>query len=126
MSVTLSKGQRVDLNKDKQLNKVLVALGWDSNKYDGEADFDLDASVFLVKYNNKVGTDQDFIFYGNLEHPTKCIVHTGDDRTGANDGDDEIIKVELNKNIITNKNKKDNLVNTIEFKLSINEIAIED
>ena len=78
MSVTLSKGQRVDLNKDKQLNKVLVALGWDSNKYDGEADFDLDASVFVVKENGKVGTDRDFVFYGNLEHPSKCVMHAGD------------------------------------------------
>lgn len=98
MSVTLSKGQRVDLNKDKpSLNKVLIGLGWDANKYDGEADFDLDASVFLVKDNGNVGKDQDFVFYGNPEHPTKCIIHTGDNRTGAGDGDDETIKVELNK-----------------------------
>ena len=98
MSVNLSKGQRVDLTKDRPLlNKVLVGLGWDTNRYDGEADFDLDASVFVVKENGKVGTDRDFVFYGNLEHPSKCVMHAGDNRTGAGEGDDENIKVELNK-----------------------------
>lgn len=98
MSVSLTKGQRLNLRKDRpSLNKVLVGLGWDTNRYDGEADFDLDASVFVVKENGKVGTDRDFVFYGNLEHPSKCVMHAGDNRTGAGDGDDEVIKVELNK-----------------------------
>ncbi len=98
MSVILTKGQRVDLTKGQlPLNKVLIGLGWDTNRYDGEVDFDLDASIFLLKENGKVGRDEDFVFYGNLEHPSKSIIHTGDNRTGAGDGDDEIIKVELNK-----------------------------
>ena len=94
MSVSLSKGQRVDLTKGRpSLKNILVGLGWDINHYDGEADFDLDASVFMTKENGKVGSDEDFIFYGNLEHRTKSVIHTGDNRTGDGDGDDEIIKV---------------------------------
>ena len=94
MSVSLTKGQRVDLTKGRpSLKKVLIGLGWDVNQYDGEADFDLDASVFMTKENGKVGSDDDFIFYGNLEHRTKCVVHTGDNRTGDGDEDDEVIKV---------------------------------
>lgn len=98
MSVSLTKGQRVDLTKGRpSLRKILIGLGWDINEYDGEEDFDLDASVYMLKDNGKVGSDDDFIFYGNLEHKTKCIVHTGDNRTGEGDGDDEVIKVNLDK-----------------------------
>lgn len=94
MSVSLTKGQRIDLTKGHpSLRKILIGLGWDVNQYDGEADFDLDASVFMTKENGKVGSDDDFIFYGNLEHRTKSVVHTGDNRTGDGDGDDEVIKV---------------------------------
>lgn len=96
MSVSLTKGQRVDLTKGRpSLKNLLVGLGWDTNQYDGEADFDLDASVFLTKEDNKVASDEDFIFYGNLCHKTKCVVHTGDNRTGDGFGDDEVIKVKL-------------------------------
>ena len=98
MSVFLSKGQRVDLTKGRpSLKNILVGLGWDINHYDGEADFDLDASVFMIKENNKVGNDEDFIFYGNLEHSSKSVKHMGDNRTGDGDGDDEVIKIKLDK-----------------------------
>ena len=98
MSVSLSKGQRVDLTKGRpSLKNILVGLGWDINHYDGEADFDLDASVFMVKENDKVGKDEDFIFYGNLEHSSKSVKHMGDNRTGEGDGDDEVIKIKLDK-----------------------------
>lgn len=98
MSVSLSKGQRVDLTKGRpSLKNILVGLGWDINHYDGEADFDLDASVFMLKENNKVGKDDDFIFYGNLEHSSKSVKHMGDNRTGEGDGDDEVIKIKLDK-----------------------------
>ena len=97
MSVSLEKGERVSLTKNRpSLNKILVGLGWDINHYDGEYSFDLDASVFMTKANGKVGNDNDFIFYGNLVHPTKSIAHTGDNRTGEGNGDDEVIKVKLN------------------------------
>lgn len=96
MSVSLLKGQRIDLTKDRpSLKNILVGLGWDINHYDGELDFDLDASAFMVKENGKVGSGRDFIFYGNLEHKTKCVRHMGDNRTGDGDGDDEIIKINL-------------------------------
>lgn len=98
MSVILSKGEKVDLTKgNPSLSKIMVGLGWDTNQYDGEADFDLDASVFMLKANNKVGNDEDCVFYGNPSHATQSVVHTGDNRTGEGDGDDEIIKVELSK-----------------------------
>lgn len=98
MSVSLSKGQRVDLTKGRpSLKNILVGLGWDINHYDGEADFDLDASVFMIKENGKVGKDEDFIFYGNLEHSSKSVKHMGDNRTGEGDGDDEVIKIKLDK-----------------------------
>lgn len=96
MSVSLTKGQRIDLTKGRpSLKKVIIGLGWDVNQYDGEADFDLDASVFMTKKNGKVGSDDDFIFYGNTQHNTKSVIHTGDNRTGDGDGDDETIKVKL-------------------------------
>lgn len=96
--VSLNKGGRVTLSKgDKPLTKLLIGLGWDVNRYDGEKDFDLDASVFLVKGTGKVGNESDFIFYNNLEHPTKAIIHMGDNITGSGDGDDELIKVDLSK-----------------------------
>lgn len=98
MSVSLTKGERVSLTKDRpSLNKILVGLGWDVNHYDGESNFDLDASVFMTKANGKVGNDADFIFYGNLAHSTKSVVHAGDNRTGEGSGDDEVIKVKLNE-----------------------------
>ena len=65
MGVNLSKGQRVNL--DKGMNMALIGLGWDINRYDGGADFDLDASAFMLGANGKVRKDEDFIFYGNLE-----------------------------------------------------------
>ena len=64
MSVILTKGQRVDLTKDRpSLKNVLIGLGWDINHYDGESDFDLDASVFMTKDNGKVTNENDFVFF---------------------------------------------------------------
>ena len=96
MAVNLSKGQKVDLTKSNPgLNKILVGLGWDTNKYDGGADFDLDAAAFLLGANGKVTCDGDFVFYGNLKHSSGSVESLGDNRTGAGDGDDEMIKVNL-------------------------------
>lgn len=98
MSVSLNKGQRVDLTKDRpSLKNIIVGLGWDVNHYDGEASFDLDASLFMTKANGKVGKDEDFIFYWNLEHSSKSVKHMGDNRTGEGEGDDEVIKIKLDK-----------------------------
>ena len=98
MAISLTKGQKVDLTKSNPgLKNVLVGLGWDINRFDSGSDFDLDASAFLVQENGKVSGDQDFIFYSNLEHPSGAVVHLGDNRTGAGDGDDEQITVDLSK-----------------------------
>ena len=98
MAVNLAKGQKVDLTKGNPgLSKLLIGLGWDVNKYDGGADFDLDASAFLAGENGKVSCDADFVFYGNLKHASESVVHTGDNLTGEGEGDDEVIKVELSK-----------------------------
>ena len=98
MSISLIKGQKVDLTKDNpNLSRILVGLGWDVNKYDGGADFDLDASAFLLGSNGKVQSDLDFIFYNNLRHSSGAVIHTGDNLTGEGEGDDEVIKVDLSK-----------------------------
>lgn len=98
MAITLTKGQKIDLTKgNPALKKVVIGLGWDTNKYSGGHDFDLDASVFLVGSNGKTNHDEDFIFYNNLESRNKAVIHTGDNRTGEGDGDDEQIILEFDK-----------------------------
>jgi tellurium resistance protein TerD len=98
MAVSLAKGQRVSLDKVAPgLTNVFVGLGWDVKVVDSGLDFDLDASVFLVGANEKLVSDKHFIFYNNLTSPdpSKSVEHTGDNLTGAGDGDDEVIKVNL-------------------------------
>lgn len=96
MAISLQKGQKIDLTKTNPgLTKVLVGLGWDTNKYDGGADFDLDSAAFLLGDSGKVNSDADFVFYGNLKHVSGSVEHQGDNLTGAGDGDDEQIKVDL-------------------------------
>ena len=98
MPVSLQKGQKVDLTKGNPgLKRIMVGLGWDVNQYDGGADFDLDASAFLLGENGKVAKDEDFVFYGNLAHESQAVVHQGDNLTGEGDGDDEQIEVDLSK-----------------------------
>lgn len=96
MAVSLSKGQKVDLTKGNPgLSKLVIGLGWDTNKYDGGSDFDLDASAFLCGDNGKVSSDADFVFYSNLKHSSGAVEHTGDNLTGEGEGDDEVINVDL-------------------------------
>lgn len=98
MAINLSKGQKVDLTKGNPgLKSVMVGLGWDVNEFDSGSDFDLDASVFMVDGNGKCPTDKEFIFYGNLKHPSEAVEHMGDNLTGGGDGDDEQIMVDLTK-----------------------------
>ncbi len=98
MSINLIKGQKIDLTKSNPgLVKGIIGLGWDTNKYSGGYDFDLDASAFLVSANNRVKYDQDFIFYNNLIGRNDCIVHTGDNRTGDGEGDDEQLIIDFSK-----------------------------
>ena len=96
MAITLSKGQKVSLTKGNPgLKHLVVGLGWDTNKYDGGFDFDLDSAAFLLGKSGKVNNDADFIFYNNLKHSSGAVIHLGDNLTGAGDGDDEQIKVDL-------------------------------
>ncbi len=98
MAVSLQKGQKVDLTKgNPNIKKVMVGLGWDTNKYDGGFDFDLDAAAFLLGENGKVSSDKDFIFYNNLQGGQGSITHMGDNLTGEGEGDDEQVRVELDK-----------------------------
>ncbi|MFP3154366.1 TerD family protein [Lachnospiraceae bacterium ZAX-1] len=96
MAVSLQKGQKVDLTKTNPgLSQIIVGLGWDTNKFDGGGDFDLDAAAFLVGDSGKVSSDGDFVFFGNLKHASGAVEHTGDNLTGEGEGDDEQIKVAL-------------------------------
>lgn len=96
MGIMLKKGQKIDLTKgNKSLKKILVGLGWDTNKYDGGYDFDLDAAAFCCGDDDKVHEDLDFIFYNNLKHESGAIEHLGDNLTGEGEGDDEQIVIDL-------------------------------
>ncbi len=96
MAINLSKGQKIDLTKTNPgLSKITVGLGWDTNKYDGGKDFDLDVSLFLTNAAGKVEGERNFVFFNNPQNENGSVVHTGDNRTGAGDGDDEQIKIEL-------------------------------
>ncbi len=97
MAVSLNKGGNISLSKtDPSLKNVIVGLGWDARPTDG-ADFDLDASAFMVKGDGKVRSESDFIFYNQTKSACGSIEHKGDNRTGAGDGDDEVIIVLLDK-----------------------------
>lgn len=95
---SLKKGQKVSLTKGNPgLSKVVVGLGWDVNQFDTGGDFDLDAAAFLLGDSGRVTKSEDFVFYGNLSHPSGSVNHMGDNLTGEGEGDDEQIKVELSK-----------------------------
>jgi tellurium resistance protein TerD len=95
MGVSLVKGGNISLNREAPgLKSVFVGLGWDARETTG-ADFDLDASAFLLKSDGKVRGDDDFIFYNNLVSVDGSVEHTGDNLVGGSEGDDEVIKVNL-------------------------------
>jgi len=97
MSITLEKGGNVSLSKEEPgLKNILIGLGWDARATDG-ADFDLDASAFLLGESGKVRNDTDFIFYNQLRSADGSVEHTGDNLTGEGEGDDESIKVDLGR-----------------------------
>lgn len=97
MAISLNKGGRISLSKEApDLKKVHVGLGWDPRVTDG-ADFDLDASAYLLNSTGKVRSDADFIFYNQLLSKCGSVEHTGDNLTGAGEGDDEVLMVDLSK-----------------------------
>ncbi len=97
MAISLNKGGNLSLSKtDPNLTKLLIGLGWDERATSGQ-DFDLDASAFVLNASGKVRGDHDFIFYNQLKSADGAVEHTGDNRTGLGDGDDEVIKVDLTR-----------------------------
>ena len=95
MPVNLSKGGNVNLTKAAPgMRSVVVGLGWDARATDG-ATFDLDASGFLLTAAGKVRSNLDFIFYNNKRSACGSVEHAGDNQTGAGDGDDEKVNVNL-------------------------------
>ena len=92
--INLEKGQRIEIG----LQKVGVGLGWDENHSTG-ADFDLDASAFMINTNKKLPADEFFVFYNNQKSPDGAVESSGDDLTGGNsdDGDDETLTVDISK-----------------------------
>ncbi|SDY41166.1 tellurium resistance protein TerD [Micromonospora pattaloongensis] len=95
MGVSLSKGGNVSLTKEAPgLTAIIAGLGWDARTTSG-ADFDLDASALMLNASGKILSDQHFVFFNNLVSPDGSVEHTGDNRTGEGDGDDESIKLNL-------------------------------
>lgn len=93
MAINLQKGQREAINAPK----FVIGLGWDTNSTSTGSSFDLDASVFILGENKKILSDEHFIFYNNLKSPDQAVEHAGDNLTGAGDGDDEQIHIDLSK-----------------------------
>lgn len=106
MAISLSKGQKVSLTKEKPgLSKVCVGLGWDevqqpkgffSSLFNAAQDIDCDASVYLLK-NGKLDDEEDVVFYNNKNHKSGAVYHHGDNLTGGGEGDDEQVSVDLSK-----------------------------
>lgn len=99
MAVSLKKGERVNLTKEDGFVRGMIGLGWDTNRYQGSADFDLDLVIFECNAQKRCINEKYMIFYNNptLADPEGAIVHSGDNRTGAGDGDDETAKIDLSK-----------------------------
>ena len=112
MSVSLKKGQKVDLTKDNSgLKSVVVGLGWDEAQPEAKGvfgglfggngnkvqDIDCDAIAFLLDSNERIAQRSDVVFFNNLRHNSGCVTHHGDNLTGAGEGDDEQITVKLSK-----------------------------
>ncbi len=119
MAISLAKGGNISLTKaasssgsSQDLSKVSVGLGWDERATSGQ-EFDLDAVVFICSANGKVRSNADFIFYNQLQSSDGNIVHQGDNRTGAGDGDDEVVDVQLSG--------LDNSVQKVVFAVTIHE-----
>ncbi|OON97480.1 MAG: chemical-damaging agent resistance protein C [Epulopiscium sp. Nele67-Bin005] len=96
MPISLTKGQKVSITKDNPgLKKVLIGLGWDVNQFDTGGNFDLDTAAFMVTDAGQISQAEDFVFFGNLQHPSGSVTHLGDNLTGVGDGDDEQIEIDL-------------------------------
>jgi tellurium resistance protein TerZ len=101
VSVSLSKGQKVSLTKagGGTLSQVRMGLGWDAMRKKGlfgsrAQSIDLDASALLFDAS---GGLVDQVWFQQLRSKDGSVQHTGDNRTGAGEGDDESIRVDLSK-----------------------------
>ncbi|MEL6560891.1 MAG: TerD family protein [Bacteroidota bacterium] len=116
MAISLKKGNSFDLTKKKpSLKKILVGLGWDMKPGNN---LDLDAVCFMLGNNKKLVSDEHFVFYNNLRSPDRSVEHTGDNRTGVGDGDDEMILINLPA--------VDSNVEEMLFVVTINDAAIKN
>ena len=103
MSVKLQKGQKVSLSKEHAgLSKIIVGLGWDEveqqRSFFAPKPQDIDCDAFaLLLVDGKLASSQDIVYYGSLKHNSGSVVHMGDNLTGAGDGDDEQIVIDLNR-----------------------------
>lgn len=93
--ITLSKGGRVDLSKESSASVFRIGLGWDAAQPGKE--FDLDAMALMLNANGKAVNEDSIVFYKNLEDPAKSVKHSGDNRTGDGNGDDEVITIDTTK-----------------------------
>ena len=92
---TLKKGEQANLTRlDPTLKRIMIGVGWDVIGFESEAP-DLDVSVFLLDKNDKTRMDEDFVFYNNLKSLDGSVEHMGDNRTGAGEGDDENVSIDL-------------------------------
>ena len=103
MSVSLQKGQKVSLTKEHAgLSRIVVGLGWDEVQqkrgFFAPKPQDIDCDAFaLLLVNGRLMSNKDIVYYGNLTHLSGSVQHMGDNLTGAGDGDDEQIVIDLNR-----------------------------
>ena len=101
MAINLKKGQRISLTKeDPSLKQIMCGLGWDvaprsGGFFGGNKEFDLDSSVLCLNADKKLTDLKNLIYFGNLRHSSSAIAHQGDNLTGAGEGDDEVINLDL-------------------------------
>ena len=101
MAINLKKGQRISLTKeDPSLKQIMCGLGWDvapksGGFFGGNKQFDLDSSILCLDADKKLTDVKNIIYFGNLRHSSSAIVHQGDNLTGAGEGDDEVINIDL-------------------------------
>ena len=99
MAIDLKKGSKINLKKEAPVGSKIfvIGLGWDVDTTASSQTMDLDASSFLVGFNGKIISDDYFVFYNNPKSPDESVIYSGDNRTGAGDGDDETLIVDTSK-----------------------------
>ena len=96
MAISLKKGQRISLTKEAPgLKQIMCGLGWDVSQGFGARQIDLDSSVICLNADKKLTDVKNIIYFGNLRHSSEAIAHQGDNLTGAGEGDDEVINLDL-------------------------------